>query len=58
MMVRVLDWVRAYTQLAWWDGSSVDLRLHRIVERIESRAVAPEARLVLAPVLAERGDRR
>lgn len=57
MMIRVLDWVRAYTQLAWWDGSCVDLRLHRILERIESGLAAPEARLALAPVLPKWGDR-
>lgn len=55
MMIRVLDWIRAYTQLAWWDGSSVDLRLHRILERIETDAAAPAARLALAP--APRGNR-
>lgn len=48
-MARALDWVRAYTQLAWWDGSSVDLRLHRLLDLIASGATPSEARLALAP---------
>ncbi|NEU14201.1 hypothetical protein G3T14_19000 [Methylobacterium sp. BTF04] len=55
MMTRALDWVRACVQLAWWDGSSVDLRLHRLADLIDFVAATPEARPVLA--LAHRGER-
>lgn len=57
MMTRALDWVRACTQLAWWDGSSIDLRLHRLGDLIDFVAAAPEAGLALAPVVAGRGER-
>jgi len=42
MMERALDWVRGYAQLTWWDGSCVDLRLHRLTDFLDFVATAPE----------------
>jgi hypothetical protein len=42
MMERALDWVRGYAQLAWWDGSCIDLRLHRLTDFIDFVATAPD----------------
>jgi hypothetical protein len=49
MMERALDWVRGYTQLAWWDGSCIDMRLHRLADFLDFVATAPE------PVAAHHG---
>ncbi|WP_430913979.1 hypothetical protein [Methylobacterium sp. sgz302541] len=29
-MAGILDVIRTCARLAWWDGSSIDLRLHRL----------------------------
>nr|USU34034.1 hypothetical protein NG677_10410 [Methylobacterium sp. OTU13CASTA1] len=42
MVERALDWVRGYAQLAWWDGSCLDLRLHRLTDFIDFVATAPD----------------
>ena len=41
-MERALDWVRGCAQLAWWDGSCLDLRLHRLTDFRDFVAAAPE----------------
>ncbi|KQP11001.1 hypothetical protein ASF28_08030 [Methylobacterium sp. Leaf99] len=51
MMERALDWVRGYAQLAWWDGSCLDLRLHRFTDFLDFVAGAPEP----APAHLRRG---
>ena len=35
MMERTLEMIRGCVQLAWWDGSCLDLRLHRLTDLID-----------------------
>lgn len=49
MMERTLDWVRGCVRIAWWDGSAVDLRLHRLTDFIDALAGMPEAEPSLVP---------
>jgi hypothetical protein len=48
-MERTLDWMRGYARLAWWDGSALDLRLHRLTDIIDALAGVPEADPALVP---------
>jgi hypothetical protein len=49
MMERTLDWLRGTARIAWWDGSSLDLRLHRFTDLIDALAGVPEADPALVP---------
>ncbi|MGU3360415.1 hypothetical protein ACLBWX_08790 [Methylobacterium sp. M6A4_1b] len=49
MMERMLDWLRGYARIAWWDGSALDLRLHRFSDLIDALAGAPETDPALVP---------
>jgi hypothetical protein len=49
MMERTLDWVRGCARIAWWDGSALDLRLHRLTDFIDALASVPEAEPGLVP---------
>lgn len=42
MMERTLDWVRGCARIAWWDGSALDLRLHRLADFIDALAGVPD----------------
>jgi hypothetical protein len=35
VMERALETIRGCVQLAWWDGSCLDLRLHRLTDFID-----------------------
>ena len=41
-MAGALNVIRGWTRLAWWDGSCLDLRLHRLGDLIDFVAAAPE----------------
>ncbi|GEP03539.1 hypothetical protein [Methylobacterium oxalidis] len=41
-MARALNLIRGCARLAWWDGSCVDLRLHRLTDLIDFVAASPE----------------
>lgn len=41
-MERALEMIRGCVQLAWWDGSCVDLRLHRLTDLIDFVWAPPE----------------
>lgn len=42
MMERALEMIHGYVQLAWWDGSCVDLRLHRLTNLIDFVSTSAE----------------
>ena len=42
MMERALETIRGCVQLAWWDGSCLDLRLHRLTDLIDFVSTAAE----------------
>jgi len=48
-MERTLDWLRGAVRIAWWDGSALDLRLHRFADLIDALAGAPETDPALVP---------
>jgi hypothetical protein len=48
-MERMLDWLRGAMRIAWWDGSALDLRLHRFADLIDALAGAPETDPALVP---------
>lgn len=57
MMERALEMIRGCVQLAWWDGSCLDLRLHRLSDLIDFvSAVAEPAQPCLAETTHD--DRR
>ena len=41
-MERALETIRGCVQLAWWDGSCLDLRLHRLTDLIDFVSAAAE----------------
>lgn len=41
-MARALNLIRGCARLAWWDGSCVDMRLHRLTDLIDFVAASPE----------------
>ncbi|POR43872.1 hypothetical protein CRT23_06460 [Methylobacterium sp. V23] len=49
MMERMLDWLRGAMRIAWWDGSALDLRLHRFADLIDALAGTPETDPALVP---------
>ncbi|WP_191969996.1 hypothetical protein [Methylobacterium planeticum] len=56
-MVGALDLIRGWTRLAWWDGSCLDLRLHRLGDLIDFMAAAPEPARVRGGGRTLPGDR-
>lgn len=55
-MERMLELVRGYARLAWWDGCAVDMRLHRLADFIDFLAAVREPVLVHEPVPIAKGD--
>jgi virulence-associated protein VapD len=55
-MERMLELIRGYVRLAWWDGCAVDLRLHRIADFVDFLAAAQEPRLMPEPIPDIRGE--
>ncbi|CAA2136774.1 hypothetical protein [Methylobacterium bullatum] len=45
-MERVLELIRGYARLAWWDGCTVDMRLHRIADFVDFLTAAKEPGLM------------
>ena len=41
-MEQVLAMIRGCVQLAWWDGSCLDLRLHRLASLVDRMAQEPQ----------------
>ncbi|MBX9932747.1 MAG: hypothetical protein K2Y56_14595 [Methylobacterium sp.] len=41
MMEQVLAMIRGCVQIAWWDGSCLDLRLHRLALLVDRIALEP-----------------
>lgn len=56
MVERALELVRGCVQLAWWDGSSVDLRFDRLVDLFDVVAEAFDPDHTLARTLLLRGE--
>ncbi len=52
-MERLLEWIRGYARLTWWDGCTVDLRLHRLVDVLTAGG---EPRLSPEPIRITGGD--
>ncbi|MCJ2128073.1 hypothetical protein [Methylobacterium sp. E-045] len=52
----MLELIRGYVRLAWWDGCAVDLRLHRIADFVDFLAAAQEPRLMPEPIPDIRGE--
>lgn len=40
-MTRVMDLIGACVSVAWWDGSCLGLRLHRLTDLIDAAAASP-----------------
>ncbi|WP_156387536.1 MULTISPECIES: hypothetical protein [unclassified Methylobacterium] len=53
MVERVLTTIRQWGQIAWWDGSCLDLRLHRLAGFIDRDGADP----ALAPAREVRHGR-
>ncbi|WP_419951319.1 hypothetical protein [Methylobacterium sp.] len=55
-MERMLELVRGYARLAWWDGCAVDMRLHRVADFIDFLAAAREPVLRHEPIPIVKGE--
>lgn len=55
-MEHVLELIRGYARLAWWDGCAVDLRLHRIADLVDFLAATGEPMLTPEPIPIRQGD--
>ncbi|GJE17917.1 hypothetical protein ACFQ4G_16165 [Methylobacterium marchantiae] len=55
-MERMLELIRGYARLAWWDGCAVDMRLHRISDLVDFLAAAREPMLASEPVPITKGE--
>ncbi|WP_379040600.1 hypothetical protein [Methylobacterium marchantiae] len=52
----MLELIRGYARLAWWDGCAVDMRLHRISDLVDFLAAAREPMLASEPVPITKGE--
>lgn len=55
-MERMLELIRGYARLAWWDGCAVDMRLHRIADFVDFLAAAKEPRLMPQSIPITKGE--
>ena len=55
-MERVLELIRGYARLAWWDGCTVDMRLHRIADFVDFLTSAKEPGLMHEPIPIAKGE--
>ncbi|CAA2102088.1 hypothetical protein MBUL_01508 [Methylobacterium bullatum] len=55
-MERVLELIRGYARLAWWDGCAVDMRLHRIADFVDFLTAAKEPGLTHKPIPIAKGE--
>ncbi|WP_227437522.1 hypothetical protein [Methylobacterium sp. W2] len=52
----MLELIRGYARLAWWDGCAVDMRLHRIADLVDFLAAAKEPRLMPQSIPITKGE--
>lgn len=56
-MRRVMDLIDACRTVAWWDGSCLGLRLHRLPDLIDHVAAVPQPVETRGAAMRRRGDR-